>query len=968
MSSAPTPILPSVNGWNADYLESQYQRFRSDPASVAPDLRQFFQGFDLASALGNGAAAPFRAAGDRPHAGGDVSDSGRVQAAARELIHHYRAFGHIAAAIDPFGRERPAPESLNPQWHGLSERDMDARIDVGEWEWLAEAGGTTAPLRSVIRQLDDTYCGHVGVEFCHLSNREEWLWLAERMERSRNRAELTRDQRLWILNRLHRSELFEKFCGKRFPGVKRFSLEGGESLIPMLDRFVERSGDEYGVDEIVFAMSHRGRLNVLTNIIGKTYEQIFTEFEDAWEEDQALGGGDVKYHRGYSENRVLPSGRHVWLCMASNPSHLESAGPVALGRCRAKQRLRGDTERMKTIPLLIHGDAAVIGQGVVAEMLNFSQLPGYTVGGTVHIVVNNLIGFTTGEEDARSSRYCTDFAKIIEAPVLHVNGDDPEACIHAIDLALDYRMTFKKDVFIDLVCYRLHGHNETDEAAFTQPLLYKAIRAHKSVMTSYAERLRNEGAISESDAAQMARDLNENLDRAYARAKKTPVDPVPDAGKKRWDGLTSEFSFQPVNTGVPREELAEIAAALGRWPEGFTPHPKLVKTLQDRARVVTDDTPMDWATAESLAVGSLLLHGTIVRFSGQDSCRGTFSQRHAVLRDYNTGETYIPLNNIRELGAPGTDKDIGTLDDRGRPRQAKYCIFDSPLSEYSVLGFEYGFSLATPHALTMWEAQFGDFANTAQVVIDQYLASAEAKWQRWSGLVLLLPHGYEGQGPEHSSARLERFLQLCANNNMQVVYPTTPAQYFHLLRRQMLRPFRKPLIVMTPKSLLRLPAATSRVSELVAGTYQDILDDPLYSSAPEKRRGVKRVILCTGKVYYDLIARRELCEREDLAVIRLEQLYPLNLELLKQTIAAYPRDVELVWVQEEPRNMGAYAFMYMNLVEQFGWELPYIGRPASATPATGSPTRHKVELEEFLTDAVGVPVRAPTEPAGAAHP
>jgi len=950
MSKAPTPVGPSVNGWNADYLDDQYARWKSEPASVSADLQQFFAGFDLAVAKGPAAPpSPNGSAGlspSKPHlvVGDDIGHA----VAEHDLIDAYRELGHLCAAIDPFGRERDMPLELTPEFWGLDENDLD---DSYPAPTIAEQA---LPLRDIIREFDTTYCGTLGVEVGHLTSRSERDWFYNRVEPTRNSPQLSRGEKAHVLYLLHRAEMFEKFCGKRYPGVKRFSLEGGESLIPLLDRVVERAGDAYDVEEIVFAMSHRGRLNVLINVLGKTYEQVFTEFEDAWAEDAEEGGGDVKYHRGFSSNRVLPSGKHVWLAMASNPSHLEAVGPVALGRCRAKQRLKGDSARNRVVPLVMHGDAAVIGQGVVAETYNLAYLPGYTVGGSIHVVVNNLIGFTTGVDDARSSRYATDMAKIIEAPVLHVNGEDPEAVVQAAQLALDYRMQFNKDVVIDLLCYRRHGHNETDEAMFTQPLLYKQIKSKPSVTTSYAHRLKDAEVINEADVEQIRSELEEDLDRAFLAARNTPVDPTPDPGHRQWEGVTGEWSFEHTDTGVPEEDLREIANSLSTWPDGFQPHRKLVRTLQQRTKAVLDGEPFDWATAEALSLGALLCEGFIVRFTGQDSCRGTFSQRHAVLRDVETAERYVPLNHIHEMGVPGTEQEAGTINEHGVMRQGKLCIYDSPLSEYACMGFEYGFSLASPRILAIWEAQFGDFSNGAQVVIDQFLASAELKWQRWSAMTLLLPHGYEGQGPEHSSARLERFLKLCGQNNMQICYPSTPAQYFHVLRRQMHRPFRKPLVLMTPKSLLRLPACRSTIAELTTREgFQEVIDDKRFVAEPKKRPKVTRVLFCTGKVFYDLQERREKTGRDDVAIVRVEQLYPLNQAKLKAVRESYPADAELMWVQEEPKNMGAAGHMFISCRDAFDWDLSYAGRPFSGTPATGSPKMHAKQLDEFLTRAIG---------------
>ncbi|MCA9293910.1 MAG: 2-oxoglutarate dehydrogenase E1 component [Phycisphaerales bacterium] len=962
--AAPKPIDPAINGWNGAYLDEQYDRWKADPGSVSADLGSFFAGFDRGVRLGKSATVPLSTTPPPPGPTLNPLVRGgpdRLQAGVEALVRAYREFGHIAAQIDPFFRERPCPEELNPAFHGLTAADLDAQVEAPP---LAPPG-QAMPLSELIEALDETYCGTIGVETGHVTSRAERAWFFNRMEPMRNKPALTNPERAHLLYQLYRAETFEKFCGKRYPGVKRFSLEGCDSLIPLLDRMVERAGDAYDVQEIVFGMSHRGRINVLINVLGKMYEQVFTEFEDAWEEDAEAGGGDVKYHRGFSSNRILPSGKHVWLAMASNPSHLEAVGAVAMGRCRAKQRLKGDKERVQIFPIVMHGDGAAIGQGIVAETFNMSQLPGYTVGGTVHIVVNNLIGFTTGEADARSSRYCTDMAKMVEAPVLHVNAEDPEAVLWCADVALDYRMTFKKDIVIDLVGYRRHGHNETDEAMFTQPLLYAQIKNKPSLLKEYAERLHDEGILSDHDHEKIAA-IDKALDRAYANVRATPVDPTPDPGHRQWQGMSNAWTWEPGETAAPRELLHEVAHAISTWPETFTPHPKLARVLQDRTTSVLEGEAIDWATAEALAFGSLVCEGNIVRFSGQDCGRGTFSQRHAVLRDVETAEIYVPLNHIHELGLPNTEQDVGTLDATGVPRQAKFCVYDSPLSEYSVLGFEYGFSLASPKILAVWEAQFGDFCNTAQVVIDQFISSAELKWARWSGLTLLLPHGYEGQGPEHSSARLERFLQLSAQQNMQVVYPSTPAQYFHVLRRQSRRSTRKPLIVMTPKSLLRLPACRSAIAELEQGQFHEVLDDPMFAQKAADKKRVVRLILCSGKVYYDLVQRREETGRNDIAIVRVEQLYPLHNDLLADVRATYPAKAELVWVQEEPRNMGAYQHMVITCGEELGWQFGYAGRPYSATPATGSPQKHQEQLEEFLTAAIGPKsTGAPKKGAGA---
>lgn len=932
MTAAPRAVTPSVNGWNAEYLDAEYRRFKRDSTAVPEDLRSFFQGFDLALA----GAAP-------PGGTGAMESGARFQSAVESLVDAYRRVGHFASRLDPFGRERPRPAELSLSAHGLSESDLDRPVRAPSLP--VAAGGT---LRSIVDHLERSWCRSIGAEVMHVTDRAQRTWLVERLERGP--AAFPKERRLHILQQLLKAEEFEKFLGKRYPGDKRFSLEGSESVIPLLDELVDRSA-ELGVEEIVLGMAHRGRLNVLNNIVGKTYEQIFTEFEDTWEEDFADGGGDVKYHRGYSGERPARNGRVVHLALASNPSHLESVNGVVEGRCRAKQRLRGDLQRRRVIPVLIHGDAALPGQGSVQEVLNFARLDGYTTGGTVHVVINNLIGFTTSPEDGRSTPYCTDVAKMIDAPVLHVNGEDPEAVVWSAALAVEFRQEFRADIFVDVYCFRRYGHNEQDEASFTQPLLYALIRRKPSVLKVYAERLLAEGVITEADMGAIRSRLDEALEAAQKSARSNPRGPNIDPGGARWKGMGGDYTHDPVETGVPESAIAEVCAALGRVPPGFNLHPKLKGLLEARA-ALPRTRAVSYADCESLAFGTLLLEGTAVRLSGQDSRRGTFSHRHAVLRDQQTGEAYIPLNFMRELGRPGTDAPPGSPGTDGRPRQSQFCVHDSPLSEEAIVAFEYGYSLADPNMLVMWEAQFGDFYNGAQVIVDQYLAAAEAKWQRWSGLVLLLPHGYEGAGPEHSSARLERFLQLCADDNIQVVHPSTGPQVFHLLRRQVRRNFRKPLVVLTPKSLLRV--ATGSLDDLLPGTrFHEVIDDPKFAGGGDRSR-VARVILCTGKLFWELAERRDRVGREDLAIVRVEQLYPLHEALLADVLARYPKDAARVWVQEEPRNMGAYLFMDDALRHRLGVrDLAYIGREPSATPATGSKTLHKAQQEDILMRAVG---------------
>jgi 2-oxoglutarate dehydrogenase E1 component len=861
-----------------------------------------------------------------------------------DLIGAYRDHGHLAAKIDPFGHERPRPATLTLEYHGLTEQDLDRPVD-------AEALGIQGelPLRQIIDRLEQTYCSTIGVEFMHIQDEEQRAWLLERFERTGGRLELERPQQAHILEQLVQSELFEKFLGKRYPGEKRFSLEGAEALIPLLNHTLEAASDT-GVEEVVLGMAHRGRLNVLHNIIGKTTEQIFTEFEESWVGD-VDSSGDVKYHRGYSGTRRFPNGRMVHLAMASNPSHLEAVNGVVEGRCRAKQRLRADFERSRVIPILMHGDAAMVGQGIVAETINMSQLEGYTTGGTIHVVVNNHIGFTTLPKDARSSRYCTDIGKSIDAPIFHVNGEDPEACVAVAQFAVEFRQKFKRDVFIDLQCYRRYGHNEQDEVSFTQPKMVKLIKAKPSVLKTYTDRLLGAGVIQEADVQAIRHRIDEALEQAQAAARQAPNDPTIDPGSARWDGQGHAYSHDPVDTSVSMEMLREVCAGLGRTPEGFNVNPKLKALLKSRSEL-TESGRISYADAESLAYGTLLLEGIALRLSGQDCRRGTFSHRHAVLRDAETAEPYIPLNHIREMGVLGTDTPPGSPGPDGKPRQAKFCVYDSPLSEAAVLAFDYGYSLSDPNMLVLWEAQFGDFVNGAQTIIDQFLASAETKWERWSGLTMLLPHGYEGAGPEHSSCRIERFLELCGQDNLQVVYPTDAAQMFHLLRRQVKRNFRKPLIIATPKSLLRVE--TSDISELVEGRFREMIDDPMFEREGADRKKVQKVVLVCGKLYYELDQRRRELGLDNVAIVRVEQLYPFHHEMLSGILRGYPVGAELVYAQEEPRNAGGYLFVADHIQTDLGLERPrYIGRPTAASPATGSKRQHKQEQEQLITSVIG---------------
>jgi len=910
----------AINSWNPEYIDAMYQQWLNDPNSVDAGWQQFFRGFDLGArtVLKDDAGAPL-AAGDR-----DIAVL-RKQGKVDSLVYHYRDLGHLVADINPLGMKRPFPSALELDSFGLDESDLDQLFDVG---LLPLERPST--LRSIMNMLQQTYCGHIGVEYMHMQDREQRRWLQLYMEPVRNRPNFSHDQKMHLLRDLIEADALESFLHRRYMGKKRFGLDGGEALIPMLNALIDR-GPQKNVKEFTIGMAHRGRLNVLVNILHKTYDQLFTEFEEAWVEDFVESGGDVKYHRGYSADHTTTSGDSVRLTLSPNPSHLEYVNAVVLGRARAKQRLRKDTEREQCVPILMHGDASFPAQGVVAECLNMARLDGYTVGGTIHIIINNQVGFTTNPSDAHSGRYCTDIAKMIEAPIFHVNGDNPEACAFVAQLALDFRQQFKTDVVVDFWCYRKHGHNEGDEPTYTQPLLYERIKKQEPVLRKYAAQLIAEGEITQEEFDAGYERLSRALDEAQTRTKDHPVEPTVRALSNTWAGLKMEYSADPVETAATKEQLLKVSKALATLPDGFNLHKKLRKLIDYRGSAVATDQPLDWAMGEMLAYGTLLMDGYAVRFTGQDVERGTFSHRHAVLFDQETGKGFDPINTIDTA-------------------QAKFCIHNSPLTENACVGFEYGYSLGDPKMLVIWEAQFGDFVNGAQVYFDQFVASAEVKWKRSSGLTVFLPHGYEGQGPEHSSARLERFLVLCANRNMSVVYPTTPAQMFHMLRRQMKRNFRKPLIVMTPKSLLRHPEATSSVSELTGGGFQRVIDDP-FVSEPGK---VRRVLLCSGKVYYDMIAHRRQCTDSDVAIVRVEELYPFPEMPLRDVLKRYPTEAEMVWVQEEPRNMGAYRYMREKLQDKLDIDVHYVGREWHASPAVASMKMHEQEQRRIMVNAIGL--------------
>ncbi len=802
----------------------------------------------------------------------------------------------------------------------------------------------TAVLRDIITLLRETYCSTIGVEFIHIHNPKERDWIQTRMESSRNRTALDAETKKMIFRRLSDAETFERFLHTRYVAQKRFSVEGAESLIPMIDCMIETAA-EGGGQEIVMGMAHRGRLNVLTNIFGKKPEYIFTEFEGNYPSDYSHGEGDVKYHKGYSMEITTRKGQSVHLSLANNPSHLEFVSAVVEGVARAKQEKRRDAERSQVIPIAIHGDAAFAGQGVCYEVLNLSELEGYATGGTLHIVINNQIGFTTSAQDARSTRFSTDLAMMLETPIFHVNGDDPEAVWHVAKLATEYRQTFHKDVFIDLLCYRKHGHNEGDEPSFTQPVMYAKIKAHESTREIYGKRLASSGVQTEADSQGVIDSIMASLTAAQTKTRaEKPMPYVSVFGGENWKGYklpTEEDLFRPVVTAVDAEVLRELSQKLNTIPAEFNLHKKLGRFFEARLKAIQDGKGIDWGNAEALAYATLVVEGHPVRLSGQDVERGTFTHRHSVLYDTETGKKYRPLNELREGQAP-------------------YMVHNSHLSETGVLGFEHGYSLAAPNTLVIWEAQFGDFGNGAQVIIDQFISSSESKWQRMSGLTLFLPHGYEGQGPEHSSARMERFLQLAGRNNMIIANLTTPAQIFHALRRQLKWDFRKPLVIMSPKSLLRNPHATSTLDDLTAGAFEEVIDDGLLVQVPETKTldTVKRVLLSSGKVYYDLLARRTELKREDVALVRLEQVYPFPAWKLSQILNRYP-NAEFVWVQEEPRNMGAWAFVHgmwsgglANYAAQVGNRpIRYVGREIGAAPAVGSGKLHEIELKTFLEKA-----------------
>ncbi len=898
---------------DVDYIDAQYRKWKQNPNAVARDWQFFFQGFELAAS--------------RPSESSE--ETGRVdrnqillQSRVEALIYRFRDIGHLLACLDPLSACPTNHPLLDPAAVQISEKDLEKPVLI---EGLN--GSEPTAVREIIRIFRETYCHGVGVEYMHLQDPQERRWLQDRMEPNRNRPDVDEPTQIQILEKLYQANLFEQFLHKKYLGQTRFSLEGAESVIPMMDLLLQKAGEQ-GVREIILGMAHRGRLNVQTHILGKPYEDIFGEFESCYDPEELVGAGDVKYHNGYLADIQTQNGYPLRAFLVNNPSHLESVNPVVEGFARARQDISGNGSPGSILPVLIHGDAAFSGQGIVAETLNLSQLKGYSTQGTIHIVINNQIGYTTLPEDARSTRYATDVAKMLMIPIFHVHGEDPESVAHFARLACEYRMAFGKDVVIDVVCYRRYGHNEGDEPYFTQPQMYRRIKDRLPVNRMYADKLIHEGRVDPKEIERIENGINESLNYAYESIHGTACSFPEPRFYENWEGLYGRYTQEPVETGLGEKHLKALARKLNRLPDEFTPHPKLERILKTRMEAVEKGEGIDWANAEALSFASLLSEGIPIRLSGQDVGRGTFSQRHSVLTDAETGTRYIPLNALGE-------------------KQATFSVYDSMLSETGVLGFEYGYSLGQPRGLIMWEAQFGDFANNAQPVIDLYIASGESKWQRPCGLVLLLPHGYEGLGPEHSSARPERFLQLCADNNMQVCNATTPAQYFHLLRRQMKRDFRKPLVIMTPKSLLRHPRAVSKLSDLTSGTFNAVLDDP------EKLKTPQRMLMCSGKIFYDLLERRQQLKAYDIGIIRIEQLYPIAHRQLEGLQKKYRKADAWIWVQEEPENMGAWRFLQPEFEGLFKKPFHFIGRKAAASPATGFPAIYKMEKADILDRAVG---------------
>ena len=964
---------------NETYVAELYQKFLNDPASIDRQWAEFFSGLDDADLdFLNGYRGPSWGQRGTTVIGGDADSAGALSdtliaetergspyedvlrrlaqgaaphASASEIrqatldsiralmiIRAYRMRGHSLAHLDPLNLHEPSyqPE-LDPKTYGFEEKDMDRPIFINYY-----LGLESASMREIVRICQETYCGSIGVEFQHIQVPEEKSWIQERIEGIRNRTEFTDLGKKTILERLTQADVFETYLDKKYRGTKRFGLDGGETLVPVIEQIFKR-GAQLGLQEVVIGMAHRGRLNVLANIMRKPYQAIFAEFEGiSTSPEDVQGSGDVKYHLGTSADREF-DGRVVHLSLTANPSHLEAVNTVVLGKVRAKQRQRGDADREAVMGLLLHGDAAFIGQGIVAETFLLSELDGYKTGGTIHIAINNQIGFTTAPSKSRSSPYCSDMAKIVDAPVFHVNGDDPEACVHVARIAIEYRQKFKKDVVVDMWCYRRHGHNEGDEPMFTQPSMYTRIDDQPRTRQLYAQKLESGGIIPEGTGAKIVEEFTNHLDKQFEARHSYKANKA-DWLEGKWAGLSiAEGDARRGQTGVDIDLLKEVGYAISEVPQNFNLNSKIARQLNQKRKMIESGKDIDWGTAEALAFGTLLCESTSIRLSGEDSERGTFSQRHSVLTDQKTEDKYVPLNNIR-MG------------------QAPFEVIDSPLSEFGLLGYEYGYASAEPHSLVLWEAQFGDFANGAQVIIDQFIASAESKWLRMCGLVMLLPHGYEGQGPEHSSARLERYLQLSAEDNWQVCNITSPSNYFHALRRQVRRNFRKPLILMTPKSLLRHKRCISTLDEMAEGsTFHRLLwDDGQFENRLVKDSAIKRVVVCSGKVYFDLLEERNARGIDDVYLLRVEQLFPWPEAALEAELSRFP-NAEVLWCQEEPENAGAWFFVDRRLEKvlitvgnKVSTRPRFVGRPAAASPAAGRMKDHVAQLKAFVNEALTV--------------
>jgi 2-oxoglutarate dehydrogenase E1 component len=929
----------ALSGGNAGFIEDLYEQFLKDPAGVDPTWAAYFKGL-RGSTPGEVAHGPIRErllarlqAPPAPAGAGSAESGGASakQGAVSRLIQIYANRGHLAANLDPLGlQERPRPYVLDLEYFGLSDADLETEFFTGSRN---HAIAERAKLRDIIADLKFIYTDTIGAEFAHVSNSDERLWLQDGFQLARMQRRFSADEKKNILWQLTAAEGLERYLHTKYVGQKRFSLEGGDSLIPLLDDLVQHGG-KMGVEETIIGMAHRGRLNVLVNLLGKSPKDLFSEFEGQYDLAKLRGSGDVKYHKGFSSDLKTGSG-NVHVALAFNPSHLEVVNAVVEGSVRARQERRGDSSGDKVLPVQIHGDAAFAGQGVIMETLQLSQARGFYTGGSVHVIINNQVGFTTSDpRDARSTLYCSDVAKMVEAPIFHVNADDPEAVCFVTRFALEYRMKFHKDVVIDLVCYRRHGHNEADEPSATQPLMYQVIRKKPTVRQLYADKLAAEGVLAPAETKTMIEQYRDGLDAGKPQAR-AALGLIGNKFTVDWSEYLGADWSESVKTGVDMVRLRALGKAITSYPSDWVLHPRVLAIMQARERMVNGDLALDWGAAENLAYASMVQEGYPVRLTGQDSGRGTFFHRHAVLHDQATGRRYVPLQHLAT-------------------NQPTFTVTDSVLSEEAVMGFEYGFSTTEPHCLTIWEGQFGDFCNGAQVIIDQFISSGEAKWGRLSGITLFLPHGYEGQGPEHSSARLERFLQLCAEYNMQVCVPSTPAQMFHMLRRQMLRPLRKPLIVMTPKSLLRHPLSVSRLEELATGGFNALIDE----TDDIKPSAVTRIVLCSGKVYFDLLKSRRESKADSVAIVRLEQLYPFPSDEYEAILHKYANAREIVWCQEEPQNQGSWYQIRHRLQSKLGpkHELLYAGRAGAAAPATGIAALHEQQQKNLVTAALqGVP-------------